>query len=155
MDVLSRLAKEHKVLIYGQEDYLARVESYLDDVFPDIQKKCFSFPLTADKSDSTNFKFDLFDDELRSTSSVTVIVAFSNKFHRIASEHLKRCGFAKFIYYDATLDNTLKKRFFLIYFNRIGREFIMLDELPNEHSPVNKCLKVYQAKSIYDKTIVG
>ena len=155
MEVMERLGREKKVILFGQEDYLSRVSSYLSELFPSMETACFSFPLQYDRPDATGFEMSCFEDELRKQDSSLVIVAFSHKFHDVAGKYLEEHGFADRLYYDAAVDNALKKKFFASYFAREGREFVLLEDVIPACPASEKIVHVYQARSIYDKAIAN
>ena len=155
MDVMERLKRENKVILFGQDDYLSRVSSYLDELFPSIKKISFPFSLQYDRPDATEFEMSDFEDEIRKIEPMLVIVVFSHKFHDIADEYLKKHGFTDKLYYDAFVDNVLKKKFFASYFKREGRAFLLLKDMISSSAVSDKSVRVYQARSIYDKSIVN
>ena len=69
-----------EILLYGQEDYAARVRKYLELLYPDISIREIVFALEKDQPDGTEFDFDSRAAELDSIdSNVTMFVAFSLK----------------------------------------------------------------------------
>lgn len=153
MNAIDRLRTEKKVLLYGQEDYVARLSNYLDVIFPTLEKECISFPLEVDKPDATEFDFSSFEDKLCNAEKKLVVITFSSKFNPMAAKYLTRFGFSDFIYYDALLDNSLKKSFFASYFNKLGKSFTLLEDIPMSNTAQTKCVHVYQAKSVHDKDL--
>lgn len=154
MDFIDRLQREDEIILFGQNDYLARVASYLHELFPALKQISLSFSLSNEKIDSTEFDFSIFDEELKILEKELVLVTFSEKFHAVAGEHLKRCGFTNLVFYNSVLDNTLKKRFFAAYFRHLNKEYVLLEKLSPTRSEGNERVHIYQAKSIYDKNVL-
>ena len=153
MDVLERLGREKKVVLFGQEDYLARVESYLETLFPEQDRTCISFGLKNDRPDSTEFDFTACRVDFNELRLHLVLVVFSNKFKNDAEDYLKVHDVKDFLSYDSVMDNLLKKKFFKAYFRDINRSFILLKEVPVIIAKKQKKVHIYQAVSIYDKHI--
>lgn len=156
MDIITRIGREKRVVLFGQEDYLFRVSSYLDELFPSLEKVSLSFALEHDKPDSTDFDLSLYDNDLKQINVLSlVILTFSCKFHNLARTYLKKRGFTNTLLYDSNMDNTLKKEFFAVYFKKCGREFVLLDDVAEMRPCLNQPVHIYQARSIFDKPVSG
>lgn len=154
MQIANLLSKIEKIVLYGQADYVRRMESYLNVAFPAITIIVYSFPLLSDKVDTTEFNYSIFDQNFAQINSDTlVIIAFSAKFHAAASAHLQKLGFMNIVCFDSAIDNELKKIFFRSYFTNRNKEFDMVYDLPSMHLKRREIIKIYQANSIYDKEI--
>lgn len=132
--------------IYGQEDYVERINNYLQVISPSDQLRLLPFPVVINNPEEFCFDYTTYDIELdKLDRSVHIIVAFAGKYQKEAEQHLRDCGFSNVRLFDAVMDNDLKKPFFKKIFAMEGREFSLIDD--------EKTVVVYMAKNIIDKEI--
>ena len=142
------------ILLYGQGDYAARMESYLGELFPQVSLKKVILPLDTDQPDRTAFDFQLVEEKLTAyDKSMPVVAAFSAKYRDEVLAQLDSIGFAKVIYYDSKLDNLLKTEFFRQYFRKMGKTFLLLKEMLPEHDVLPRSLAIYMAVCASDKPL--
>lgn len=133
-------------LIFGQQDYVERLQYYFGEISIQEEMKVFPFPLVTQNPAEYIFNFSLYDEELsHKGKDVPIIVAFGSKYQKAAVEHLKGLGFSQIQLFDADMDNKLKKAYFRKKFATEHREFSLINEV--------KSVIVYMAKSIVDKPI--
>lgn len=134
------------MIIYGQQDYAERLKRYREQLFLGEILSPYLFPLTAENPAEYTFDFSLYDEELANVKKdIPVIVAFSDKYQRMAVKHLKKLGFIDIRVLDSAMDNVLKRSFFKKEFARRHQDFSLIDE--------EKSVLVYMAKSIVDKPL--
>jgi hypothetical protein len=151
---LEKVSKVTILVLYGQEDYITRIKSYLEKFVPSLNLLILSFPLQLEKPDKTEFDFSAYDKILEKIQPNTdVLVAFSLKYHMIARKTLNSFGLKHLFFYDALLDNTLKKEFFKVYFIEQGGSFRDIYTLEWQHKVNNKSVAVYMARCIVDKPL--
>ncbi len=144
------------MIIFGQEDYVARVKEYLSIRQPVPELLLCSLPLQTEKPDATPFDWKIARLKLHGLPrDAKVLVAFSQKFHRDAKRLLEDEGFSHLVFYDAALDNRMKKEYFRHLFADEGRQLLLLDEVAAEHPAVDCSVEVYLAKCVVDKPIAG
>ena len=149
-----KILTSNKCLIYGQEDYVLRLKTYLTSILPSLKISCLSFPLYYDQPNKTDFDFSIYDEKLLSLKKDTVIiVAFSLKKQNPALMRLEVMGFFNVYPYNSLLDNQLKKEFWKNYFKIKGKDFYSIYEIKNTNEKNNKNVAVYMAKSVYDKPL--
>ena len=144
-------------IVVGQEDYVKRLETYFSVVYPKNKFKFISFSLDTDKTDATIFDMENIRNLLQKEDvNEKIYVAFSAKLHSVIKEIILSLGFSKIVFYDAYLDNQLKKQFFQYIFKEKKIIFELLEELKDVHE-VNKniSIDVYMAKCVVDKVIKG
>lgn len=147
-------SESYDILLYGQGDYAARMESYLGELFPQVSLKKVILPLDTDQPDRTVFDFRLAEEKLTACNkSMPVVVVFSAKYREKVLVQLGSLGFAKVIYYDSQLDNLLKKEFFRQYFRKMGKTFLLLKEMSPEHDALPRSLAIYMAVCALDKPL--
>ena len=142
------------MLIWGRNDYVARLEAYFKELRPEEKLEIISFPLEYEEE---NCVFDLSryrDRLMQVNTNVEVYAAFTHGYRQIVVEELKKHGFSKIIFYDADVDNRLKKEYFRKVFSREGKSFHILAELAPEHEAQAKSVVVYMAKSVVDKPLI-
>lgn len=133
-------------IIFGQQDYLKRLECYFCEIFPKDEIKIFSFCLNGKNPAKYVFDFTAYDEELSDVArNIKIIVAFGNQYRQGAVEHLKKIGFNHIQLFDSDMDNELKKAYFKRKFATKHQEFSLINE--------EKSVIVYMAKSIVDKPL--
>lgn len=142
------------MLVVGQSDYVSRLQTYFFVLYPQKEYKYIAVPLETEKPDGTPFDMG----EVRQLLAgepveAKVYVAFSLKFHAVMKELLVSLGFSDLVFYDAALDNQLKKQYFKQVFEQDGKDFYLLDEMPETHAEENSSVEVYMAKCVVDKPI--
>ena len=143
-------------ILFGQEDYVARVKAYLSVRHSVSQLLLCSLPLQTEKPDATSFDWEMARARLQGMPhDAEVFVAFSQKYHRDAKQLLEDEGFSHLVFYDAALDHRLKEEYFRHVFADEGREFLLLSEMEEEHLPVKRLVEVYLAKCVVDKPLAG
>lgn len=143
-----------EILLYGQEDYAARVRKYLELLYPDISIREIVFALEKDQPDGTEFDFDSRAAELDSIDrKVTVFAAFSLKYIDTVKDMLREKGFKDIICYSPRIDNWLKTRYFRRYYRGKGQEFLVLSDMEDEHEAKDCSVKVYMAEGVFDKPL--
>lgn len=144
------------MILFGQEDYVARVREYLSVRQPVPELLLCSLPLQTEKPDATPFDWEVARGRLQGLPrDAEVLVAFSQRFHQDAKRLLEDEGFVHLLFYDATLDNRLKKEYFRRLSADEGRGFLLLDEIEAEHPAEHRSVEVYLAKCVVDKSIAG
>ena len=142
------------IVVFGQADYVARLRSYFLILLHNENIKYIVLPLSNEKPDTTLFDFfkvrSYFDGIPRESM---VYVAFSVKNHREAESLLYSLSFEKLKFYNASLDNHLKREYFKRVFLLQKKDFYLLDEWPVSHRINNKKIEVYLAKCVVDKPI--
>ena len=142
---LFRVSNVDKI-IFGQQDYAERVVCYLKKISPTEKLHVYSFPLCEYNPTKYDFDFTLYDESLiREEKKIPVIIAFGSKYKEGAFAYLSRMGFTNIIFFDASMDNALKKDFFKREFAQKHQEFSLIDEA--------KSIVIYMAKSIVDKPL--
>ena len=135
-----------KKIIFGQQDYTERLICYLRKILPLEKFHIFSFPLSGQNPTEYCFDFAIYDKQLACIEkNLPVVIAFGSKYQEAAVEYLSTLGFGNFQFFDATMDNALKREFFKKESFQKRREFSLIDE--------EKSIIVYMAKSIMDKPL--
>ncbi|WP_196606655.1 DUF4422 domain-containing protein [Pectinatus frisingensis] len=143
-----------KCIIWGQEDYAKRICSYLKWKISKKYILMYIHPLDIEKPDKTVFNFDLYDAQLNTLPKESKIyVAFSIKYHIQTKQKLENMGFSNIIMYNAEVDNILKKDYFENLFAMKNRPFRMIYDMYPKHVAKNQSIKIYMAKSVFDKPI--
>ncbi|WP_294159799.1 DUF4422 domain-containing protein [uncultured Selenomonas sp.] len=144
--------EQFPAVLWGQADYVARMQSYLALLRPESPPAVFSFPLAEDKPDGTRFAFGRFDDALaRLPRDVCFGVIFSDRYRPAACEKIRTMGFSNLWEYTAQADNVLKTVYFRKLFAQEGRPFFLLSELEDAHAEKPQEVRVYMAKCVFDK----
>ena len=153
-NILHQMAQQNELILYGQADYAARVENYLEELLPELNLKKIVLPLDCDQPDKTVFDFESVHQKFADIDrSLPVVVVFSIKYKAEILCQLHSLGITKVIYYDSSVDNMLKKEFLRRYFKKIGRDFFLFHEMISEHNRMSHILKVYMAVCIADKPL--
>lgn len=143
-------------ILIGQQDYVARGITYLSRISPDCHPVLFACKLDTEKPDRSVFDLDAIKAGLAQYSRNDVIwVFFSAKYQNRIRELLAAMGFSQLIFYDAALDNMLKKQYFLKQFAGQNKEFQVVYDLPVQHESMQETVEVYMAKCVVDKPIQG
>ncbi|WP_026766438.1 DUF4422 domain-containing protein [Selenomonas ruminantium] len=138
-----------EILIFGQQDYAMRIKAYIECIKPDVKMRIFSFPLENDQAEYNNINFNIFDSRLHELDkNIKVIIAFSEKYNDKARCYLLDSGFRNIELYNAEMDNEMKYAFFSRYYKGREEKFIHINDIP-----LQKTVKIYMAKSIFDKPI--
>ena len=133
-------------IIFGQQDYTERITCYLKKISTLERWHVFSFPLSEQNPEKYDFNFALYDNQLKDIKkTLPIVVAFASKYQSAAAEYLSMLGFSNIQFFDAEMDNVLKREFFKKEFARNQREFSLIDE--------KKSILVYMAKSLADKPL--
>ncbi len=134
------------ICVFGQRDYAERINHYFEKISPQEQREIFPFPLPVQSPSDNAFDFSLYDENLDGMEkTVPIIVAFGAKYQEVAAQYLREHGFSNVQFFDAIMDNNLKKSFFKKIFAMEGREFSLIDD--------EKTVLVYMAKNIIDKPL--
>lgn len=142
-------------IVFGQEDYVARLREYFS-VLQEPCEKYLSLPLATEKPDKTVFDWKMGKALLADVpKDAQIYIAFSEKFHETVWRMLDDAGFLHLVLYDASMDNRLKKAYFREIFKAQGRPFFLLKELPKTHEDDHCTVKVYLAKCVVDEPIAG
>ena len=145
---------DYPQVLWGQEDYVARMREYMRVLCPEAKPQLLVHPLAQDKPDGTAFDLDAFGDELKAIPrDVTVGAIFSAKFVAQAEEKLRQLGFQKIVCYSPALDNAWKTKYFQAIYRQAGREFTMLWDLAPQHEPRDYQVHVYMARCHVDKKL--
>ncbi len=143
---MNNLKVVRMIVVLGQENYVIRIKKYLMTLMYDEKFKCYSIHLNTENPVEIFIDWDNIVLFLRDISRTTLIyVAFSQEFHVVVRENLENMGFYNVIFYDAELDNKLKRAFFKKFFAQNCKDFYLIDE--------EKSISVYMAKSIVDKPL--
>ena len=141
-------------LIYGQEDYVNRIKSYLELIAPNLILNVLSFPLLYDQPDKTEFDLSLYDSKLLTLNkNIAILLAFSVKKQNAALTRLELMGFKNIYPYNSLMDNALKKEFWERYFVFKNMDFKDIYLVPETGEETNDTVSIYLAKSVYDKPL--
>lgn len=133
-------------LVFGQQDYAERIAAYLKKIFPTEKWKIISIPFSEQNPAQYSFDFTLYDEKLEILDKkMPVIMAFGSKYQNEAIEYLDKLGFRNIRFFDAAMDNDMKRSFFKKVFAEQHQDFSLIDE--------KKSVLVYMAKSIVDKPL--
>lgn len=131
-------------IIWGQQDYAERIACYLEEILPGEELRTLPFPTPNPTSEF--FDFSHYDVALTNVDrDVSIIVAFGTEHQQNAIEYLKKMGFWNFQFFNAIMDNQLKKPFLKKIFAKQGKEISFIGE--------EKSVIIYMAKSIVDKPL--
>ena len=119
MDDLTQIKK---CLIFGQADYVDRIQNYIFEISPNTKIEIMKFPLNDSDPDKTTFDFSLYDEQLKNVSKdMLIYVGFAIKYHDVLRE--KFTDFSNTRFYDVKLDNEMKTLFWKSKFKKQSKNF--------------------------------
>lgn len=141
------------LIVFGQEDYVRRIDTYLSVIKPTETRKVIMLPLQYEQPDKTDFDWHTAIKVLEKyDKGSTVYVAVSVKHHETLKVLLKEAGYINLVFYTSEIDNCLKKKYFKEVFGRRGIPFTLIEEIDRDGYE-EKNVKIYMAKCIVDKKI--
>lgn len=153
-NILHELENNKEIVIYGQIDYVKRIKIYLKKINPNIKLIEKSFPLSIEEREKECFDFDLYREWLINTDKEkTIFAIFSMKYHEIVENHLSKYNFSNVYYYTASVENDLRRKYLLISFKSLGKEYNDIYTLPDEHIEYCKSVDIYMSKCVVDKPV--
>ena len=145
---------ESEIMLYGQHEYVARVQTYLERLRPDLNLRVAEINSVSEEIDASEFDMSALDDNLKDYSFTSIIlVCLPSKWQLDAQIHLKGMGFENLCIYDAAMDNRLKVDFFKSVYAEQGKPFVLLADMPAEHESRHCSLTVYMARCVVDKPL--
>lgn len=142
------------MLIWGRNDYTARLEAYFNELCPEETLEIISFPLECEEPGNSALELSPHRGILMQLEkNVEVYAAFTQGYRQIAVDELKKYGFSNIIFYNTDVDNQLKKEYFRKVFSHECKTFQILAEMTSEHEVQVKSVAVYMAKSVVDKPL--
>ena len=142
------------VYLYGQQDYVARMGVYIATVFPMLNVKKIKFGLENEGTSKELFILQSKDHLLPPASQKPLlIVCFFAFFRSQAEEHLRSLGYCRFFFYDSQMDNLLKRCYLDKVYEGEGKQFLLLEEMTDEHEADAKETQVYMALCEVDKSL--
>lgn len=142
------------LMLYGQHDYVIRVQKYMERLRPDLQLLVVELGFGVDEIDASEFDLTALDTNLNGyDSSGIILVCLPVKWQEEAQAHLCEMGFRNLFIYDAVMDNRLKVEFFKSVYDDQGKQFNLLIEMPLQHEKRLYSLTVYMAKCVVDKPL--
>lgn len=140
------------MIIWGRDDYASRLKAYFNMLEP--EREFIYMPFSLQQEADGNFSFPSNDPRLAHVNQdEEVYVAVSAGRVEIAKEKLQQAGLYNLVFYDAEMDNRLKKLFFKKYFAIQGKSFALMDDEIYKDSPEKKKVNIFLAKSAVDKPI--
>ena len=140
------------MIIWGRDDYASRLKAYFNLLEP--EEKFIYLPFSLQQEADGDFSFPLDDPRLSQVGrDVKVYVAVSLGRRELAQEKLQHAGFHNVVFYDAEMDNRLKKEFFKKYFATEGKSFELMEDEECDDVPAQNNVKIFLAKSAVDKPI--
>lgn len=146
--------RESELMLYGQHEYVARVQIYLKCLRPDLRVLVTEATSVEEEIDTSEFDMLSIDEGLKEYSCAGIIlVCLPAKWKLEAQTHLKEMGFENLRIYDAAMDNHFKVDLFKSVYAEQGKTFVLLDDMRAEHEDRSCSLIVYMAKCVVDKTL--
>jgi len=151
----SHLKHMKNLLVYGQEDYAARVCAYLDEITEkSLEYKCLTFLLQKDEPDQSAFQWDLYEVDLSNLDkSMPILIAFSVRYHDQAMKKLSDYGFTNLFFYTSELDNELKKVYFSKIFKGKNKEYRDVYQHQIKLDNKEATVEIYMSKCVVDKPL--
>ncbi len=145
---------EKTLILFGQDEYLMRMRSYLTALFPKLLLQIVSYVGLRTEDKTAEISPAKVQSYLAALDCRTpILLAFAGRFQESVSQYTQKEGFLRIYYYDSVLDNFLKKDYFKQYFRERGREFKMIYECPPLRKACDRSVNVYMAQSIFDNAV--